>query len=59
MELEGLRSVSVTKVWVYAAEFLTKRDHAKSSISWDTTPCSPVKVNRRFEEHVTTIKGRR
>jgi hypothetical protein len=29
----------------------------KSSLFWDITPCSPLKVNRRFvsEEHVASI----
>jgi hypothetical protein len=27
----------------------------KSSIFWDVSPCSPLKVNRRFGEHVASI----
>lgn len=27
----------------------------KNSISWDKKPCSPLKYNRRFREHVASI----
>jgi hypothetical protein len=26
-----------------------------SSVFWDIMPCSPLKVNRRFGEHITYI----
>jgi hypothetical protein len=27
----------------------------KSSVFWDITPCSPLKVSRRSEEHIGSI----
>jgi hypothetical protein len=37
-------------------EFYDSGGHS-SAILWDITPCSPLKVNRRSEEHIAPIFG--
>jgi hypothetical protein len=45
------RKTNIIRSWT----FMTKIYKYKSTIFWDITPCSPLKVNRRSQKHVDSI----
>jgi hypothetical protein len=49
--IQGVSKISIQPLLLFVTNHILK----KSSIFWDETPCSPLKVNRRFREHVASI----